>query len=378
MRCLAPRFVTRGLITGVILLCLAGPNASAQTIPVGTARVDVTPNYPVRLHGYASRRRESQGIQQHIWVKAIAFGSDEAGPSVLITADVLGVSKAIADQVAERLKREAKIPRERIVFGASHTHSAPVIAGVAPNIFGMKVSDAEQAHIDRFTRELTEALGRAGLDALKARRPATIAWAQGRVEFAMNRRVVKDRQWTAFGETPKGPVDHALPMLAARSEQGGLIAVLVNYACHCTTLDPNDNLISGDWAGYAQELIERDHPGATALTLIGCGADANPKSKTGDRVKNAQEFGGEVAKEVKRLLAGAAPGCSTSLPPASSRESPCRSTGCRPAKSFRSKWAAEARSDTPRERSWIVSTRVRRCPRRSSTPSRPGHLATIW
>ena len=87
------------------------------------------------------------------------------------------------------------------------------------------------------------------------------------VGFAMNRR------------TPGGPVDHALPMLRAADDDGTIRAILVNYACHCTTLDPADNLISGDWAGFAQEAIERDHPGAIALTLIGCGADANPESR---------------------------------------------------------------------------------------------------
>jgi neutral ceramidase len=34
--------------------------------------------------------------------------------------------------------------------------------------------------------------------------------------------------------------------------------------------------ISGDWPGYAQEEIEEAHPGAIALFMQGCGADANP------------------------------------------------------------------------------------------------------
>ncbi len=102
--------------------------------------------------------------------------------------------------------------------------------------------------------------------------------------------------------TPGGPVDQALPMLRAADPDGTIRAILVNYACHCTTLDPADNLISGDWAGDAQAAIEQDHPGATAMVLIGCGADANPK----DRVSReaARRHGLSIAEEVNRLLEG--------------------------------------------------------------------------
>ena len=78
--------------------------------------------------------------------------------------------------------------------------------------------------------------------------------------------------------------------------------VLVNYACHCTTIDPAENLVSGDWAGFAQAAIEADHPGAIALTVIGCGADANPKGRGGRGV--AEEHGRAVADEINRLLKG--------------------------------------------------------------------------
>lgn len=52
---------------------------------------------------------------------------------------------------------------------------------------------------------------------------------------------------------------------------GALRAILVGYACHATVL--NIYQISGDWPGYAQEEIEKAHPGAIALFMQGCGAD---------------------------------------------------------------------------------------------------------
>jgi hypothetical protein len=38
--------------------------STAGLIPVGVAKIDVTPDYPVRLPGYASRKTESEGILQ--------------------------------------------------------------------------------------------------------------------------------------------------------------------------------------------------------------------------------------------------------------------------------------------------------------------------
>ncbi len=64
------------------------------------------------------------------------------------------------------------------------------------------------------------------------------------------------------------------------------------------------NQYSGDWAGYAQEEIEKEFPGVTALVSIGCGSDANPSSGvTGDQVEVAREQGQQIAAEVKRLIA---------------------------------------------------------------------------
>ncbi|HWE37931.1 MAG TPA: neutral/alkaline non-lysosomal ceramidase N-terminal domain-containing protein [Isosphaeraceae bacterium] len=288
---------------GSILGLVAATAAfGAEPVDVGVAQRDVTPSYPVRLSGYQARKAESKGVQQRLRAKGLAIGSDKQGAALLITVDTLGVPATVVEEVAGRLKAKAGLARERFAVASSHTHSAPCLTGLAPNIFAMKLPEAEQAAIDRYTKELTDHLEAVGLDALKDRRPATLAWSQGTVGFAINRRVVKDSRWTGFGEVADGPVDHSLPMLRAVDADGKVRAVVVAYACHCTTLNPADNLLSGDWAGYAQEEIERDHPGAIALTLIGCAGDANPRDRTGVAV--AQRHGRTLADEVGRLLKG--------------------------------------------------------------------------
>ncbi|MBU6399681.1 MAG: HEAT repeat domain-containing protein, partial [Verrucomicrobia bacterium] len=57
-----------------------------------------------------------------------------------------------------------------------------------------------------------------------------------------------------------------------------------------------------DWAGVAQEALERDNPGAIALITIGCGADANPQPR--GNLELAVQHGRELAAAADRVLTG--------------------------------------------------------------------------
>jgi hypothetical protein len=276
--------------------------ATTNSLYVGVAAVDVTPSYPVRLHGYGNRITNAAGVTQRIFAKALAISAPSGGPSVLVTVDNLGVPSAMTDEVAARLQRRFGLAREQFAVCSSHTHSAPMLNGVAPNIFSSDIPAEQQAIIDRYTREFTDRLEHVAASAISNRAPAHLSWATGQVAFAKNRRVIRNGR-AQFGENDQAPVDHSLPALFVHSPSGSLRAVLVNYACHCTTLGGERNSVHGDWAGCAQEAIEKEHPGAISLVSIGCGADANPAPR--GKVEHAQAYGNQIAAEVKRLLGSA-------------------------------------------------------------------------
>lgn len=265
--------------------------AAEAQIPVGVAVVDITPDYPVRLNGFGFRREESAGVRQPISARALAIGGDEDGPAILITSDTLGIPDSVAERLAAVLKEKAGIRRDRLAVTATHTHTAPMVNNVSPTLFGTPIPPDHQAHIDRYSEELFAKLVEVSLAALKDRQPSQLSWGVGQVKFAKNRR------------SKDGPVDHDLPLLAVRDIYGRLRAVYVNYACHCVCL--SDNRISGDWAGYAMEQIERQNPKCVALVSVGCGADSNPlEGVVGDRWQVADNHGLEIATEVQRLLQG--------------------------------------------------------------------------
>ncbi len=272
---------------GIVMAVRAEKPAVGTSVFTGAAKVDITPEYPIRLSGYGARTTESEGIGQPLWAKALAFGQGQADTAVLVTVDNVGVPGEVTEEVFKRVSGKHPFPRANFTLCSSHTHNGPMLTGVLPNLFSKDIAPAEQATINRYTAELTDKLEQVVLSALQDRRPAALSHGEGKAGFAHNRR------------SQGGPVDQSLPVLAVRGPNGALRAILTNYACHCTTLDSNHH--GGDWAGFAQEAMERDHPGIIAMISIGCGADANPHPR--GSLQAARDHGQEIAAEVTRLLA---------------------------------------------------------------------------
>lgn len=286
----------RNSITLLVALAAGCAMQDTDTEPgrvlVGAASIDITPDYPVRLSGYGSRRQETSDVAQRIFAKALAIGEGPA-TALWVAVDNCGVPAAMTDELAAWLQEKHGIPRDRVVVTSTHTHSAPMLSGVLPNLFSRPIARDQLERIARYTNDLAAKLKEVAAVALDDRRPGRLAWARGKVTFAHNRR------------TPGGPVDHDLDTLRVTGTDGTLRAVVANYACHCTTLTGSFNKICGDWAGYAQEFLETTHEGAVALVTIGCAGDQNPHPRPGFPL--ARQHGRAIAEEVERLLPDAVP-----------------------------------------------------------------------
>ena len=255
----------------------------------GTATVDITPAEPIRLNGFGGRRQESQGIRQRLFARALACGRTASDTVIILTVDTLGIPDELSQRVWQNVAQKTQIPRENLAICATHTHSAPMIVGCANTLFGTPIPADHWQRIVAYTAFLEKQLVDAAVSAFRNRQPAVLSWGIGTVGFAENRR------------TPRGPVDHRLPLLAVHSPDGTLRSVLVSYACHCVTL--SDNLVSGDWAGYAAEHLQRLYPSCQPMIAIGCGADANPRGGVlGDRADVADSLGLELAQAVQKTV----------------------------------------------------------------------------
>lgn len=262
----------RDFLAAGIAPLIAGPGVARprqeDLWQAGAARVDITPRRSLWMAGFARRGEPSQGVALPLAAKALALQPQSGRPAVLVTVDLLGMTSRIADAVAGEARRRFGLDRAQLLFNASHTHCGPIVDEQLAVAYDL--SPAQWQDIREYSRTLEAQLVEVVGAALARLRPARLVPARGRATFAANRRV-------AFG--PDGPVDHTVPVLRVEEAGGTLAAIVFGYACHNTTLQADFVRFHGDYAGVAQALLEKRHPGTVALFVAGCGADANPKPR---------------------------------------------------------------------------------------------------
>ncbi|HYL75402.1 MAG TPA: neutral/alkaline non-lysosomal ceramidase N-terminal domain-containing protein [Bryobacteraceae bacterium] len=276
---------------------LIGVQLFAADFKAGVARLDITPQTPIWLSGYADRTHPSTGVLHSLWTKALAIEDNKGGRVVIVTTDLIGLPRTITDLVAARVNKEYGLDRSRLLFNSSHTHTGPVVPPTLPAMFALSASDQQIA--EDYSRKLTEDLFTVIGAALGRLAPAQISYGVGKAHFAINRRE-STPQGMRIGVNPAGPVDPDVPLIRVTSADGSLLAVLFGYACHNTTLTGQFYELSGDYAGFAQIDIERAHPGAVAMFLMLCGGDQNPNPRS--KLELAQQHGRTLADEVDRVL----------------------------------------------------------------------------
>lgn len=283
------------------LLCLVltmAATLAAADFKAGVARVKITPEGPIWMSGYAARTKPSDGVLCDLWAKALAIEDAKGSRAVIVTTDVIGLPRGISELIAARVEKQYGLARSRVLLNSSHTHTGPVLRASLM----MWDLDAENLRrIDDYSRKLADALVDVVGAALGKLEPANLGYATGRATFGINRREPTPKGMR-IGVNPNGPFDPDVPVLRIAAPDGRLMAVLFAYACHNTTLGGDIYKISGDYAGFAQIELEKAHPGATAMFMELCGADANPNPR--GTVEIAQKYGQTLAAEVDRVLGG--------------------------------------------------------------------------
>jgi len=266
----------------------------------GAAKTVITPKQYMWMSGYASRSTPAQGIIHDLYAKALAIQDPSGHTAVVITLDLVGVDRATSQKICQAIEQQHKLERSQVSLATSHTHSGPV---VGTNLLTMYSLAADQQQlVQEYTARLIEQCVATAGEALGKLSPVTLHAAEGTATFAVNRRNNREADVPMLREQGKlmGPIDHTVPVLAARSPSGELKAVLFGYACHATVLSGME--WCGDWPGFAQIELEKAHPGTIALFWAGCGADQNPLPRR--TVELAQNYGQQAAAAVDQALVG--------------------------------------------------------------------------
>jgi neutral ceramidase len=262
----------------------------------GVASTVVTPKMNMWMGGYAARTHASVGTAQDLHAKALVIADSAGGRFAFITVDAIGIPRELRKNMEKRLAEAYQLQPHQFVITASHTHSGPEFRAGRVPAGAPGGEQASQAYLGRLEETFHVLVGKA----LSQLAPVKLAYARARAGFAMNRRLPRPNGEFVNAPNPEGAVDHDVPVLRVDSMDGQLRAVLFGYACHNTTLTQGNYEFCGDYAGYAQQYVQEDQPGAVALFMTGCGGDQNPYPR--GTLPLAQAHGRTLATAVQAAL----------------------------------------------------------------------------
>ncbi len=291
------------------------------TLRAGISKVDITPSESLYMGGYdeSGRPGPSNGIDGRIFIRALVF-DDNVNRLALIEADIVSLPNRNYLPIRKMIADRTGIPVDNIILGCVHNHAAPDVSEMNRNSTWYKSLN------DNFVKVVN--------DAISDLEPVKMGGGIGNSYIAMNRRKkmndtisyltfdennssqsygkyktdnpVKIREMAGvyrLGANPKGSIDDEVGILRVDRISGGPKAVLINYACHGTSLGARNNKISPEWNGRMLEYVEKQIPGVTGIFVQGAAGDINPRIVGGldgykDNPENTARLGIEIGKEV--------------------------------------------------------------------------------
>jgi hypothetical protein len=283
-------------------------------VSCGVARCDITPPVGIyhRMWGAATHDRAA-GVHRPLTATALVLlplGTLEEGPQPLVIVSLdhclLGETeiKLLRDTILERVKD----PLAQLLITFTHTHGAGLMSLDRAELPGGEL-------IEPYLRELAAKCGELVAQAMLNMTHATITYGYGRCSLATNRDYWdEDRRQFVCGFNPLAQADDTL--LVARitqtTQSDKLLATIINYACHPTTLAWQNQLISPDYVGALRELVERETTTAGSepppcIFLQGASAELGPRDGFCGEVAAADANGRQLGYSALATL--------TALPP---------------------------------------------------------------
>ena len=239
-------------------------------LEIGFAKRDITPREsPLTIYHRIGQPRRPTDVRDSLFVRATAFRIGEK-IAVLITLDLIGVTRRLRDRVAARLARHG-IPADHFALCATHTHTAPTVV----SFHGVLSTPGA------YLSSLEEAIVQTALGAVRSARPAELALGRSTADLSVNRRQIGRISQINDLDAPSGLVDPDVDVATVCFADDGETGCLFSYAAHPLTVGDDLPAISADYPGRAVAHLESHGSMDFAQFMQGCSGDLNVKIRGG-------------------------------------------------------------------------------------------------
>jgi len=264
----------------------------------GIGQRDITPPTGINNKNWgASSQATSSGIHQPLLVTCISIETKSSPlPMVFLSAD-LGWWKNMQDEAYVRnfILENTGLDEASLLFCFSHTHAGPNLnRGDKDKPGGELIAP----YLDTLREKCTELIK----DCLRNKVSGILTWEYGTCNLAKNRDFYDPASNQYFvGYNSNKPADDTLLVGRITDTGGGILATIVNYACHPTTLAWDNLKISPDFPGTFKEVM-KENTGAPSLFIQGASGDLAPAEQYSGNVALAEKHGRQLAFSVLAVL----------------------------------------------------------------------------
>lgn len=269
----------------------------------GLARADITPPTGIyhRMWGAAKHERAT-GVHRTLLATVSAFGPANGGgiAQVLVALDHCVMGAAEHRALVAAVAAGCGLPGERIAVVFSHTHGAGLMGLDRVSLPG---GDLIPEYLERLGAEC----GRLAASAVSNAVPVWVVYGVGRCDLARFRDFLDEATGERIvGYTPGYKADDTLVVARFSDDSDSILATLVNYACHPTTLAWENTLISPDFVGAMREVVE-EGTSAPCLFLQGACGELGPREGFVGDVTIADRNGRMLGYAALSALSGLSP-----------------------------------------------------------------------
>jgi neutral ceramidase len=275
------------------------PAPSTMRLRAGFAKVDFTPPPGVGLAGNGPDGLRSDGWRLHLFARALVLEDPSGERLAFVVVDLAHVSASLHREVAARIVAETGIGADRLIIGATHTHSGP------SHFYAEKAYNAQSSRVDGYDPEverfLVARIAEAVRTAANSLHEAWAGWSIGSVDH-----LTRNRSVTAYcrNDMTAAPVDCSgldSAAVASRALDRRLMVLRIDtlpppndpssaldrapasflavYAIHSTGNSNSSTLLDGDIHGFVMDRLEREWLGSgksVGLLFNGTEGDASP------------------------------------------------------------------------------------------------------